>query len=142
MNNYIKRADRFIRSCCARSLSSISPGVVAAGYYRIANFGDLITPDMLKYFGLHPVHCPRIERSDVVGAGSLLQMLTSSYKGVILGSGLINSESGKPFYDADVRLVRGNLTKSCCSMAADVSVGDPGLIADVVYEESIEKNKR
>ena len=141
MNSYLKRIDRYVRSGYALSLSHILPKSVAAGYYRSTNFGDLLTPDILNHFGVKSFHCPRLNHAEVVGVGSILQMLTSSYTGIILGSGLIDSRYKRPLSNAKALLVRGNKTKQLCGLSKCTRVGDPGLIADRVYHETLAREK-
>lgn len=116
-------------------------GGVAAGYYNINNFGDQITPDILVYFGARVFHCPKFRNADLVGVGSILHMVPSDYKGYILGSGLIDKKFARVFPSANALLVRGYLTKKLCELPASVRVGDPGLIADSVYEKYLSNEK-
>ncbi len=113
---------------------------VAVGYYDIPNFGDQLTPDILKYFGLRGFHCPNFRFSSAIGVGSILHKLPENYEGYILGSGSI---SGEPQYfpNAKVLLVRGNQTRKALKLPKDTHVGDPGLIADEVYADIIDDQK-
>lgn len=110
---------------------------VSAGYYDVTNFGDQLTPDIMKFFGLRPFHTPVWRYADVIGIGSILHNLPDDYKGGILGSGFISEKEGKIFSKARVYLVRGHLTRNLLQLSNDTPVGDPGLLADELYHDAI-----
>jgi pyruvyltransferase len=96
------------------------------------NFGDLITPLLLKHYGLVPfLRMP--EEAAVVSTGSILHLLPEDYAGIILGSGLINEQSRR-FARARVFSVRGTLTRDCLGLPVGTPLGDPGLLASIVFE--------
>ena len=110
---------------------------VSVGYYNVKNFGDQLTPDILKFFGLHPFHISVWRYADVVSVGSILHNLPDDYKGGILGSGFISEKDGKIFSKAKVYLVRGHLTRHILQLSNDTPVGDPGLLSDELYHDAI-----
>lgn len=137
----MSRLIRYFNILRSLAASRFSKHTVAAGYYKYNNFGDLLTPDVLHLCGLRSVHCPSIARSEVVGVGSLLQMLPESYNGKILGAGLIKS-SDKRLPNAKFYLVRGHLSKQSLKLGKAVAVGDPGLLAEELYKDSISATKQ
>ncbi len=114
----------------------IRSSTVSVGYYNIDNFGDQLTPDIFEYYGLKTVHCPNFRFSSAVGVGSILHLLPENYRGYILGSGLIKDGTAH-FKNSKALLVRGHLTRKNLGLSDTISVGDPGLISDKVYEFSV-----
>lgn len=105
---------------------------VAVAYYKVDNFGDQLTPEILSHFDLRSFHCPSFRFASAVGVGSILHMLPADYRGFILGSGLITDEV-RQFPNAHTLLVRGHLTREILGLPESTLVGDPGLIVDTVY---------
>jgi pyruvyltransferase len=95
------------------------------------NFGDLITPELLRRFGRTPIHrFPSVHRKeDWSMVGSLLHMLPSNYCGNVLGSGLIR-DMQHSLPNARIWSVRGELTKRAMGLSAATPTGDLGLLAD------------
>lgn len=90
------------------------------------NFGDDLTPWLLPFYGVHPVH--RVaNRARLAGIGSILEFLPESYDGAIWGSGLMN-EAPHPLPAARVLAVRGPLTRELIGAPVDVALGDPGIL--------------
>lgn len=104
-------------------------GCVPAYWYDAANFGDQLTPLLLRHYGLHPVHA-RPEFSRVAGVGSIVEHLPAAYQGVILGSGCIKASSACALTRARILAVRGPLTLRQMGLEGSNTVmGDPGLLA-------------
>lgn len=95
-------------------------------YNKYQNFGDLITPWLLRKYGLIPVHSS-YDSSALVATGSILQGMPENYSGYIIGSGLIR-DTQKKFNNAKILAVRGKMTKSRINAPSSVVLGDPGLI--------------
>ena len=57
-------------------------------YNKVTNFGDMITPLLLKKYGFTPV-LTSMNKAQIVSTGSILQDLSEDYSGYIVGSGLI-----------------------------------------------------
>lgn len=95
------------------------------------NFGDLLTPELMRHFGRTPIHTfpGQHGEQDWVMVGSLLEMLSPEYEGNILGTGLI-AESTCRFLRARIWSVRGPHTRRRLGLAPSTSVGDPGLLSD------------
>lgn len=134
----ISRYNRKLRVHMSSLISVFKASVmkkgVVAGYYNVDNFGDLLTPDLLKFSGLTPYHTPKFRRSHCVGVGSILHLLNSEYSGAILGSGFIQESDFRKFPSAKVMLVRGRFTRAALlGESGDCAIGDPGLLVDEVY---------
>ena len=54
-------------------------------YLRNKNFGDLLNPDLLKYYGLTPLNTTK-NAAQVITAGSILQSLPKFFSGSIIDS--------------------------------------------------------
>lgn len=101
-------------------------------YKSVPNFGDFITPELVKHYGAEPVYT-RAESAALISTGSILDMTPDSFSGCILGSGFILEETNKTFPNAHVASVRGELTKGKLNLK-DVVLGDPGLLLGELYE--------
>ncbi|MDO9264134.1 MAG: polysaccharide pyruvyl transferase family protein [Desulfosalsimonadaceae bacterium] len=121
--------------------NSVCAGMVknaVFGYwYPENNFGDRLTPDVLRYYGLTPFFTPEFDDCEVVSVGSILELVPESFKGTILGTGFLLPETDKTFPEARVLAVRGKLTARKLSLPHAVALGDPGILADRVYEQKI-----
>ena len=106
-------------------------GITAYWYRDVLNFGDLITPLLLRHYGFTPVY-DRPNRARLVAAGSVLEHLRNDYAGIILGSGFIEEKSRMNFPQARVLAVRGALTRERMGCGPEVALGDPGLLASRV----------
>jgi len=96
-------------------------------YTSVVNFGDLITPLLLRHYGFTPIHAS-IEDAKVFSTGSVLQIVPQDYSGHILGSGLIN-EMHHPLTNAKIWAVRGKLTRDAIGAPKGTVLGDPGLLS-------------
>jgi pyruvyltransferase len=101
------------------------------------NFGDCLSPSILKHYGFTPVYCQR-DKSEIVLAGSILQWVSKDYKGIILGSGGVNKKY--EFEKATILGVRGETTKRNIGYTTnELVLGDPGLVMNYVYPKKIKK---
>ena len=91
------------------------------------NFGDLITPLLLRHFGYIPV-LSEAHDARVAATGSILGMLDPAYDGVILGSGLLSDTRKLCFPNATILAVRGALTRDRIGAPTSTPLGDPGLL--------------
>lgn len=103
------------------------------------NFGDCLSPDILKYYGLTPVYVPNNRDADVLLAGTILQDVDESFKGYIIGTGGLVRHS---FKNATISAVRGKLTYNhllnYCNLK-NISYGDPGLLMSYIYPDEVKK---
>jgi pyruvyltransferase len=111
--------------------------VIIVFWYQEKNFGDLLTPDILRFYGVEPLLTPNFDHCEVVSVGSILEIVPESYKGVILGSGFISNSTEKQFKFATILLVRGRLTANKLSLPDSIPMGDPGILVSQVYQRQL-----
>lgn len=105
------------------------------------NFGDLLTPALLRKYGYIPLFFYP-NRAQLISTGSLIEHINSDYKGVILGTGAIDSTTNKHFPNVRILGLRGRLTKDLLKVKHEVTLGDPGLLASkLLKEKSLKKFK-
>jgi pyruvyltransferase len=104
------------------------------------NFGDLMTYDLLKHYGYIPIWFDE-KRADLISTGSLIEHLSPSYNGTILGTGAIDSNTKTQFLNAKIIGLRGKNTKKNLGVVDSIVLGDPGLLADklIQNERSVKK---
>jgi len=95
------------------------------------NFGDKITPMLLKHFGV-PVEWAPPEHAELIGVGSILEKAPHDFKGTIWTSGFMHESSQRKFSRARVLAVRGRLTLGRLEgpSIAGVALGDGGLLCN------------
>jgi pyruvyltransferase len=103
------------------------------------NFGDLITPSLLEYYGYTPIFFYP-NRAQLVATGSLIEHINKDYKGVIFGTGAISASTSIEFKNAQVIGLRGALTKKALHIENDIIYGDPGLLASKLLK--VRNNKK
>lgn len=106
-------------------------------FTKDVNFGDLLTPMLLRRYGMVPLFSEK-NTADVICIGSILNGLPEDYPGYILGSGLIKDEE-RNFKNAKILSVRGELTRDRISAPPSTILGDPGLLADKLLARRQEK---
>ncbi|WP_404362233.1 polysaccharide pyruvyl transferase family protein [Marinobacter sp.] len=130
INKLITTAQNFYLSTKGNLLSN---KIDAYWWSDIKNFGDLLTPFLLKKYNLTPIKKDE-NSSHLFSTGSILQRAPESFSGTILGSGLIEP-SKRRFPNAKVLSVRGPLTRDFIGADKDVSLGDPGLLVSRFVEK-------
>ncbi|WP_166996738.1 polysaccharide pyruvyl transferase family protein [Paramicrobacterium fandaimingii] len=135
--NYSRASWRRTRSALSIAQSMFDPRlypnaplVEAYWWDGHPNFGDALTPWLLRHRGIIPVHA-EFQRAKVVGVGSLIQFIPPDFAGLIWGSGLI-SDSPTHLPHVEALAVRGPLTRDALSAGGSVALGDPGLLASRV----------
>lgn len=103
----------------------------------LKNFGDCLQPHILKHYGLTPYFVTNNNKSDVVLCGSILQWISSNYRGYIIGTGGENKRYKFP--QAKILAVRGELTKKNLELNTDCILGDIGLIMPLIFNEPVDK---
>ena len=97
------------------------------------NFGDCLSPPILKYYGFTPVFSQKL-KADIILAGTVLQWLPEHYSGIILGTG--GDDMKYSFPNAKIIGVRGKKTlENIEGEKENVILGDPGLIMNLIYPE-------
>ncbi|WP_176444057.1 polysaccharide pyruvyl transferase family protein [Rhodococcoides kyotonense] len=107
------------------------------------NFGDELTPGLVKSLFGQKCSWRRPKNSDMTGAGSTLEMvqlMNAPDTLKIWGSGFMLRDplNGRnfDFPRFDVHAVRGHLSRERIESDREVAVGDPGLLASRVYPRS------
>ncbi|WP_312720209.1 polysaccharide pyruvyl transferase family protein [Mobilicoccus sp.] len=121
-----READRVVRAVLNPSCRPDAVLVPTFWWEKVKNFGDLLTPYLLRDFGIVPVLTPPAE-AGLVGGGSLVQHLPAESSATLWGTGLI--------YDQHVELpgvqtlaLRGELTRDRLGTPPVEALGDPGLL--------------
>ena len=99
-----------------------------------ANFGDQLSPLILRYFGYQPTGVAA-EQSDVAVCGSILQHLPSSYRGAVIGAGFVAGGAPYPLPHANILAVRGPLSLGRLQSRSRPLLADPGLLASRMFEK-------
>lgn len=95
------------------------------------NFGDLLTPIILKHYGFTPIYAYPLKAQAAV-VGTILEIVKTNFTGYILGSGW-SRDSKTCFPYAKIKGVRGYLTKESLQINEHIIIGDPGLLmSDIV----------
>lgn len=99
--------------------------------YRHGNFGDKLTPLLLRHYGIDCEWAP-VEHAKLIGVGSVLEKAPADFEGIICSTGFMHETSHRDFRDATVLGVRGRLTleRILCQNRDDVVLGDAGLLCD------------
>ena len=101
--------------------------IAAYWWTGCVNFGDLLTPVLLKQYGFTPVYHP-IEQSQLLSTGSILNLIPEDYAGHIVGSGLIDNTT-LSLRKAKFWALRGKLTQERLGAPKQTVLGDPGLLS-------------
>lgn len=117
---------RLAASAAHPAMYPSAPIARAFWFDGIANFGDALTPWLLRRAGIVPV-LATARTAGLVGVGSILEMLPADYSGYIWGSGSLRGEP-LDLPRAQFLAVRGALTRDLVSAPRNVALGDPGLL--------------
>lgn len=117
---------RLIAAAATPALYPTVPVARAFWFDGIANFGDALTPWLLRRAGIVPIHAqPRT--AELTGVGSVLEMLPSDFAGAVWGSGLLK-DGEKALPNATILAVRGELTRERVGANSTTPLGDPGIL--------------
>jgi pyruvyltransferase len=143
-------------------VADVKPGAgsksIRLYYYRrkngLLNFGDELSPLLLRYVtGFDVVRAGYLD-ADVLGLGSILnKSMRLKYKAIfelrrsvfrrrkpiVWGAGLIKAFPHKKLDFLDFRAVRGTLTSDTLS-CGEVPLGDPGLLVSEYFQEREKKH--
>jgi hypothetical protein len=104
----------------------VSP--ITAYYWRgVPNFGDLLSPLLLKHFCGIDAEWAQAEEADIACTGSIVEHL-GQFQGTVIGSGRMYGDAKRALRNATVLALRGPLTAK--GISTDCALGDPGLLAD------------
>ena len=95
------------------------------------NFGDLLTPLLLKKFTGLSSEWVEPENAELIMVGSILEHFSQSWSGVIAGAGKLHEKTVLSFPNATILALRGPLTaKGIKGLNKNVVLADPALLAD------------
>ena len=112
---------------------------IRAHYSREKNFGDLFNKDLVSYFDRRLVYSKSPLKSEMALTGSILQAYPREFHGFIMGSGFIKEQFVRDHNHWKVKIIRGPLSAKQCEAGQDVLYGDPGVLASILYSETIDK---
>jgi hypothetical protein len=92
-------------------------------YRRVVNFGDQLTPWLIRRLLRVPVTWAPPRSARIFGVGSIAQLIPPGYRGVVWGTGKIREHQRPHLDEAQVLALRGPLTGSANLYA------DPGVLA-------------
>lgn len=135
MDEFLFKVERRVRlfsfdANLAINRTLLSGSNKAVNYFQVnfTNFGDMLTPLLLKYYGL--VAIPTLPKdADLFCAGSILDKVSPDFTGTILGSGLLRDER-RNLSKANIMAVRGSLTRDRIDAPEKTVLGDPGILVD------------
>ena len=120
---------------------SIQNNLIKAYWYdKVSNFGDFLTPELLKSYGYTPINCSK-SNAQLLLIGSILDDVSENFSGIILGSGLLYDQP-KYLPHAKILAVRGKLTREKIGAPENVMLGDPGLLVDKLIRRQRKKRYR
>lgn len=97
------------------------------------NFGDILAPYIVNKLTNHKVEWSKVEHSEAVIIGSIMEHLPKKYKGIVAGIGSARSSTRKDLREANVLALRGELTKQhVITNNTNIILADPGLLAPKV----------
>lgn len=114
-----------------------------AFWYKSKNFGDQLTPDILKFFLNEEIElADREDKGKLMGIGSIMTALRNN--DVVWGSGSIRNMPLPQVKGVKILSLRGPLTRNCLrsrNKHLDIPeiYGDPAILLPLVYYPKIEK---
>lgn len=108
------------------------PKIKAYWWNEIPNFGDALSPLLLKRFADLDVERSGIGDAEIASIGSILEHIPVNWKGYIVGSGKLHEKSNLRLYGARILALRGPL--SAKDFSSTFALGDPGLLASELIE--------
>lgn len=97
-----------------------------------SNFGDLLTKLLLKRFSGLVVEWAPFDKAQLIGVGSVLDVIPAQWSGIIAGAGRLFEDSHPDLSCAEIFGLRGPL--SARGVPGDYVLGDPGLLADELVD--------
>lgn len=94
------------------------------------NFGDLLTVHILNKYGLEVEYCKDPKDADLIGCGSILDVVPDDFKGFIMGSGMMHDRNDKSFVKAQIITLRGKFTAKNVGVGT-ARLGDVGLLLGI-----------
>lgn len=114
-------------------------------YPHRLNFGDEITAPLVERITGLPVKWSTLTTCDLVGAGSVLEMVadkSGTNRPVVWGGGFISAPAKDAVpVDLEVRAVRGKRSRARVAAPTEgtIALGDPGLLAPLLVDGTVRK---
>lgn len=120
---------------------------------KSANFGDFLSPLIVEFVSGRRVIFSSAKRCDIIAIGSIVQkvlggqwerLIRGRYSPVkVWGAGSLSAAGLSPPKHAEFFAVRGALTRDALQLAADMPLGDPGLLLNRMIDgRRLEKRYR
>ncbi len=107
------------------------------------NFGDEFTAFLIQKLTGQTVvrtNLGNASTSDIIGCGSVLEVIPGNYAGYIWGTGYMYEGTKKTFPNAKVLALRGNLSRTkMFGEKNTLPLGDPGILCSLFKPKNIEK---
>ncbi len=104
------------------------------------NFGDEFSVELIQKLLGYNVEWADVDNCELMAIGSIIEVANNNknkHKIKVWGSGFIKESNEDAAKNLDFLAVRGELTRA--RIKKDVPLGDPGVLASVVYPKSKEK---
>lgn len=101
------------------------------------NWGDLLTPLLLKHFCNIQADWAPVEQASLVAVGSVIEHIPDGWHGQIIGSGKLHESSPLPL-DAEILALRGPLSAN--GVRGSFALGDLGLLANELVQVETKKH--
>lgn len=111
----------------------------------ILNFGDEITGYILRGIWGRSVEWAPKKDADLIATGSILDSTLTEERDkplYVWGSGLIRDGEGYSGKDLRIFAVRGPITRDRVAPGANIALGDPGLLSNLVFSSSKKRTYR
>lgn len=111
-----------------------------AAYWWVGrpNFGDLLTPLLLKHFAEIDATWTPIQEAELVGVGSIIEHIPNGWGGKVVGAGKLHEEALIPVGRNQILGLRGPLTAK--GLRGDFAIGDMGLLANELVRIDTKKH--
>lgn len=125
----LRKIGRYGRTLANPKAYPSAPVIQSYWFDQFSNFGDALTPWLLTKAGYHP-RLSKAADAELIGVGSLLEMVPDSYRGAVWGTGLLYGRP-VPLPHAQFLAVRGALTRDVLDLPLETVLGDPGLLVSL-----------
>jgi len=96
------------------------------------NFGDLLTPILLRELAHIELDWARAVDADMIGAGSIATHIPKGWGGIVWGTGKPRKTDNIDLSQANVLALRGSLTAEGSGAKRGYVLGDPGLLVSLL----------
>ena len=103
-----------------------------AYWWKHRNFGDNLTPLLLRHFAGFEVDWAKPQDAEWIGVGSIATHIPPGWSGTVWGSGKMRKRDHIDLSQAKVLALRGELTAKDSGATGDYVLGDPGLLVSLL----------